>query len=139
MASMNDPQVPDVRTRTLHLAAVAAVAGALLVLVFGLGALTSQPAEPLEPDERLGEWRLVSLDRKEATARQLLDIWKKDGTLSPRVVAEMNDPQREQQYVDELVAGLDLVNNPNTPAYIPPGETIRISGRDVVTTNGWDK
>ncbi len=136
---MSDPTIPDVRKRTLHLAAVGAAAGVLLALAFGLGRFTRGPAEPLPADERLGDWRHISLARKEATARQLLNLWKEDGTLAPRVVSQLNDPTREQQLVDELVAGIDLANDHNTPAYIPPGESIRVTGRDVVRTKGWDK
>ncbi len=136
---MTDHATSDVRKRTLHLAAVGAAAGVLLALVFGLGTLTGGPAEPLKPDERLGEWRHISLARKEATARQLLELWKEDGTLAPRIVGQLNDPAREQQIVDELIAGIDLANDHNTSAYIPPGESIRVTGRDVVRTQGWDK
>lgn len=136
---MTDPPTPDVRKRWLHLAAVVAAAGVLLALAFGLGALTGGSAEPLKPDERLGDWRYISLAQKEATARQLLNIWQQDGTLTPRVAAQLADPAQEQQLVDELVAGLDLANNHDSPEYVPPGETIRITGRDVVRTKGWDK
>lgn len=136
---MTDPTTPDTRTRTLRLAAVGAAAGVLLALVFGIGTLTSGPAEPLAPEDRLGDWRHIPLARKEATARRLLNDFKQDGTLAPRVAAQLADPTAEQQLVDQLVAGLDLVNDHNTPAYIPPGETLRISARDVVRTAGWDK
>lgn len=136
---MPDSSTPDVRRRSLHLAAVGAAAGVLLALVFGIRTITSGPAEPLPPDEQLGEWRHISHARKVATARQLLGIWKEDGTLSPQVVGALQDPAREQQLVDELIAGIDLANDHNTPAYIPPGESLRVTGRDVVRTKGWDK
>jgi len=139
LKQMPDPSTPDVRRRTLHLAAVGAAAGVLLAVVFGLGAFTRGPVEPLKPDERLGDWRHISLAQKEATARQLFSLWKEDGTISPRVAAQLADPTQEQLLVDELVAGLDLANDHNSPEYVPPGDTIRRTGRGVVTTKGWDK
>jgi hypothetical protein len=136
---MTDTIETNVRGRALRLAALGAAAGVLLALVFGLGALTRGPAEPLPPDERLGEWRHISADQKEATARQLLDIWKQDGTITPRIAQELADPERAQQLVNELVAGLDEANNHKSSEYVPPGESIRRTGRGVVITKGWDK
>lgn len=134
---VTDPSTTDVRNKVLRLVVVGAAAGVLLALFFGLKALTRQEAEPLPPDERLGEWRHVSRERKEATVRQLLVIWQEEGKLKPGVAAELASPAREQEIVDVLVAGTDQANNHGSMDYIPPGESIRIVVLDLARKNNW--
>ncbi len=138
-AVMAQQATPDSRQRFQSLAAVAVAVAVLLGLVFGIGIIKRGPIVPLDPDGRLDSFRHVSLETKQATVRLLLNDYKADGLLSSRVAAELDDPIRAARLVDEVVAGLDRANDRNTHDYVPPAETLRSTGRDLVIKNGWDK